>query len=39
VLTGGIAEAELRAAGATDVYESVGELGRRLDASPLAGGR
>jgi len=35
VLTGGISEAELTAAGASAVYESVGDLARRLGASPL----
>jgi HAD superfamily hydrolase (TIGR01509 family) len=37
VLTGGICEAELTRAGATAVYESVADLGRRLDDSPLRG--
>ena len=36
VLSGGFAEAELREAGAAAVYESVDELRRRLDRSPLA---
>ena len=35
VLTGGFGEAELRAAGAASVFDSVAELRRRLDASPL----
>ena len=35
VLTGGISEAELTAAGATAVYESVADLARRLGVSPL----
>jgi len=35
VLTGGVSEAELIAAGATAVYESVADLARRLGASPL----
>jgi HAD superfamily hydrolase (TIGR01509 family) len=37
VLTGGFSEAELREAGAVDVFESVAELRRRLDATPLVG--
>jgi len=36
VLTGGFAEAELRAAGAMEVYESVAELRADLDRTPLA---
>jgi HAD superfamily hydrolase (TIGR01549 family) len=36
VMTGGFAEAELRQAGARAVYESVAELKRELDESPLA---
>ena len=35
VLTGGFGEAELRAAGAASVFDSVAELRRGLDASPL----
>jgi phosphoglycolate phosphatase-like HAD superfamily hydrolase len=35
VLTGGICEADLIQAGAAAVYESVADLARRLDASPL----
>jgi phosphoglycolate phosphatase-like HAD superfamily hydrolase len=35
VLTGGISEGELRDSGAADVYESVAELCRRLDETPL----
>jgi HAD superfamily hydrolase (TIGR01509 family) len=36
VLTGGFSEAELRDAGASDVFESVAELRDRLDETPLA---
>jgi HAD superfamily hydrolase (TIGR01509 family) len=36
VLTGGFSEAELRDAGASEVYESVSQLGSRLDETPLA---
>jgi hypothetical protein len=35
VVTGGFSEAELRDAGAAEVYESVSELGGRLDETPL----
>ena len=35
VLTGGFSEAELREAGAVDVFESLVELRERLDATPL----
>jgi HAD superfamily hydrolase (TIGR01509 family) len=35
VLTGGFSEAELRAAGAVDVFESVAALREHLDATPL----
>ena len=35
VLTGGFSEAELRDAGAVDVFESLAELRERLDATPL----
>ena len=35
VLTGGFGETELRAAGAASVFDSVAELRRGLDASPL----
>ena len=35
VLTGGFAEQELRDAGATAVYESIGDLRERLDETPL----
>jgi HAD superfamily hydrolase (TIGR01509 family) len=35
VMTGGFSDAELREAGAVDVYESVAELGDRLDETPL----
>ena len=35
VLTGGFSEAELRAAGAVDVFESLAELREKLDATPL----
>ena len=35
VLTGGFGETELRAAGAASVFDSVAELRRALDASPL----
>jgi HAD superfamily hydrolase (TIGR01509 family) len=37
VLTGGFSEAELREAGAACVFESIEELTRRLDETPLAG--
>lgn len=37
VMTGGFAEAELRDAGAACVFESIAELRRRLDDTPLAG--
>ena len=37
VLSGGFPEAVLREAGAAAVYESVSELHRELDSSPLAG--
>jgi len=37
VLTGGFSEQELRDAGAAAVYESVAELRRGLDATPLSG--
>ena len=36
VLTGGFSEAELREAGAVEVFESVSELRERLDETPLA---
>jgi HAD superfamily hydrolase (TIGR01509 family) len=36
VLTGGFAESELREAGAAMVFESIDELRRRLDETPLA---
>jgi HAD superfamily hydrolase (TIGR01509 family) len=36
VLSGGFSEQELRDAGAVTVFESVGELRRRLDETPLA---
>jgi HAD superfamily hydrolase (TIGR01549 family) len=36
VLTGGFSAAELREAGALDVFESVAELGSKLDQTPLA---
>jgi HAD superfamily hydrolase (TIGR01509 family) len=36
VLTGGFSEAELRDAGAVDVFESLPELQARLDRTPLA---
>jgi HAD superfamily hydrolase (TIGR01509 family) len=36
VLTGGIAEAELRSAGAVAVYRDVAELVEQLDTSPIA---
>jgi HAD superfamily hydrolase (TIGR01549 family) len=36
VLTGGFAESELRDAGAAMVFESIDELRRRLDETPLA---
>jgi phosphoglycolate phosphatase-like HAD superfamily hydrolase len=36
VLTGGFAAAELRDAGAVDVFESVAELCAGLDQTPLA---
>jgi HAD superfamily hydrolase (TIGR01549 family) len=35
VLTGGFSEAELREAGAVDVYESLNELRENLDSTPL----
>jgi HAD superfamily hydrolase (TIGR01509 family) len=35
VLTGGFSAAELKDAGAMDVYESIAELRERLDATPL----
>ena len=35
VLTGGFSEAELRDAGAVDVFESLVELRERLDSTPL----
>ena len=35
VVTGGFSEAELREAGASGVYESVADLGARLDETPL----
>jgi HAD superfamily hydrolase (TIGR01549 family) len=35
VMTGGFAEAELREAGAVDVFESIDELRRRLDETTL----
>ena len=35
VLTGGFSEAELRDAGAVDVFESLIELRERLDSTPL----
>ncbi len=35
VITGGFSEAELREAGAADVFESVAELGERLDETEL----
>lgn len=35
VLTGGFSEQELRDAGAAEVYESVAELRKRLDGTPL----
>ena len=35
VLTGGFSEAELREAGAVDVFESLVELRERLDSTPL----
>jgi HAD superfamily hydrolase (TIGR01549 family) len=38
VLTGGFSEQELRDAGATSVYESIEELRRSLDETPLANG-
>jgi HAD superfamily hydrolase (TIGR01509 family) len=37
VITGGFSPQELREAGAVAVFESVEELGRRLDATPLGG--
>jgi HAD superfamily hydrolase (TIGR01549 family) len=37
VLTGGFSESELRDAGAVEVFESVAELDRGLDATPLGG--
>ncbi|MDQ6779521.1 MAG: HAD family hydrolase [Actinomycetota bacterium] len=36
VLTGGFSAAELREAGALDVFESVADLGAKLDQTPLA---
>jgi len=36
VLTGGFSAAELREAGALDVFESVAELCAKLDQTPLA---
>jgi phosphoglycolate phosphatase len=36
VLTGGFGEAELRDAGAVDVFESLPELTTALDRTPLA---
>ena len=36
VMTGGFSVAELREAGAAAVYESVDELRRALDETPLA---
>jgi phosphoglycolate phosphatase-like HAD superfamily hydrolase len=36
VLTGGFSEAELREAGAVDVYTSIAELRGALDETPLA---
>jgi HAD superfamily hydrolase (TIGR01549 family) len=36
VLTGGFSEAELREAGAVEVFESIGELRKHLDETPLA---
>ena len=38
VITGGFSEQELRDAGAAAVFESVEDLRRRLDETPLAGG-
>jgi HAD superfamily hydrolase (TIGR01509 family) len=38
VLTGGFAEAELREAGAAEVFESIAELRERLSETVLAGG-
>ena len=38
VLTGGFSEQELRDAGAGAVFESIGELARKLDATPFADG-
>jgi hypothetical protein len=35
VLTGGFSAAELRDAGALDVFESVADLGSKLDLTPL----
>ena len=35
VLTGGFSEAELRSAGAVDVFESLDELREKLDSTPL----
>ncbi len=35
VLTGGFSEAELRDAGAVDVFESLVQLRERLDSTPL----
>jgi HAD superfamily hydrolase (TIGR01549 family) len=39
ILTGGFSERELRDAGAVDVFESVAELRRHLDRTPLSDGR
>ena len=36
VLTGGFSEAELREAGAVDVFTSIAELRGALDETPLA---
>jgi phosphoglycolate phosphatase-like HAD superfamily hydrolase len=36
VITGGFSAAELRAAGAVDVFESVADLGERLDETDLS---
>ena len=35
VLSGGFSDAELRGAGAVDVFESVAELREKLDRTPL----
>ena len=35
VITGGFSEAELRDAGAVDVFESVADLREKLDVTPL----